>query len=73
MRFFASITWSGYSSVGRASDCRALQLSDVPWFPGGRILAELSQEELWNRVCLLVFEQLPEAVLGATMGSFPSG
>ena len=26
---------SGYSSVGRASDCRALQLSDGPWFDSG--------------------------------------
>ena len=26
---------SGYSSVGRASDCRDLQLSDGPWFDSG--------------------------------------
>lgn len=26
---------AGYSSVGRASDCRALQLSDGPWFDSG--------------------------------------
>ena len=26
---------AGYSSVGRASDCRALQLSDSPWFDSG--------------------------------------
>ena len=26
---------AGYSSVGRASDCRALQLSDDPWFDSG--------------------------------------
>ena len=25
----------GYSSVGRASDCRSLQLSDGPWFDSG--------------------------------------
>ena len=26
---------AGYSSVGRASDCRVLQLSDGPWFDSG--------------------------------------
>jgi hypothetical protein len=26
---------SGYSSVGRASDCRLLQQSDDPWFDSG--------------------------------------
>ena len=26
---------AGYSSVGRASDCRPLQLSDGPWFDSG--------------------------------------
>ena len=26
---------TGYSSVGRASDCRVLQLSDGPWFDSG--------------------------------------
>ena len=26
---------SGYSSVGRASDCRLLQQSDGPWFDSG--------------------------------------
>ena len=26
---------TGYSSVGRASDCRALQKSDGPWFDSG--------------------------------------
>ena len=26
---------AGYSSVGRASDCRMLQQSDGPWFDSG--------------------------------------
>ena len=26
---------AGYSSVGRASDCRVLQQSDGPWFDSG--------------------------------------
>ena len=26
---------AGYSSVGRASDCRILQQSDGPWFDSG--------------------------------------
>ena len=26
---------TGYSSVGRASDCRSLQVSDGPWFDSG--------------------------------------
>ena len=28
-------TTAGYSSVGRASDCRVLQQSDGPWFDSG--------------------------------------
>ena len=32
----AVISWqAGYSSVGRASDCRILQQSDGPWFDSG--------------------------------------
>jgi hypothetical protein len=30
-----TIEQAGYSSVGRASDCRSLQLSDGPWFDSG--------------------------------------
>lgn len=30
-----AISQAGYSSVGRASDCRALQQSDGPWFDSG--------------------------------------
>ena len=30
-----SVTDAGYSSVGRASDCRSLQQSDGPWFDSG--------------------------------------
>ena len=26
---------AGYSSVGRASDCRSMQKSDGPWFDSG--------------------------------------
>ena len=31
----AAIYQAGYSSVGRASDCRLLQISDGPWFDSG--------------------------------------
>ena len=31
----ASSSTSGYSSAGRASDCRSLQQSDGPWFDSG--------------------------------------
>ena len=30
-----NVTQPGYSSVGRASDCRQLQQSDGPWFDSG--------------------------------------
>ena len=29
------VTNTGYSSVGRASDCRHMQISDGPWFDSG--------------------------------------
>ena len=32
---FSRISNAGYSSVGRASDCRSLQQSDGPWFDSG--------------------------------------
>ena len=31
----SNVVTAGDSSVGRASDCRALQLSDGPWFDSG--------------------------------------
>ena len=33
--YTASSLQAGYSSVGRASDCRLLQQSDGPWFDSG--------------------------------------
>ena len=33
--FFQFCRQAGYSSVGRASDCRMLQQSDGPWFDSG--------------------------------------
>ena len=46
---------SGYSSVGRASDCRAMQLSDGPWFDSGwpdfaGSSARERKEEGWHSV-----------------------
>ena len=29
------VSHTGYSSIGRASDCRELQESDGPWFDSG--------------------------------------